>query len=413
MLLNKERALAIMKEEKLDALIATTPENVLYMTDHAGWMAWVYRGNTMQRGCQQYSILTPDGARTLITHLLIDLPYVNNCDVQVDDLWVYGPTFVKKPEGYQPQIPEEKLMAELMDSKTRRTVDSATALVGALKARGVARGRVGIEFFGLAPSVEDILRTEFRQMELVEAGEILRRIRYIKTPDEIHRLRLAALVNEKALQEVMKAIKPGVTEWEIRKVFKGTLGAQDASQDFFTCSGGLRAGVYAGISDYRFKTGDMVVIDPGCELNHYHADSGLVGVLGEPTKQQLDYWRKELDIWETGLETIGPGVTPAKVFDAMAAVQKKHFGIVGGYFGHCIGVEPREMPIINRVPGAGAKLMDMEGAPPFEPGMVFMLEIPFTIMGGYAVHIEKALVITERGWEPLIHTRHDLFTFSV
>ena len=41
---------------------------------------------------------------------------------------------------------------------------------------------------------------------LVEAGEILRRIRYIKTPDEIHRLRLAALANEKALQEVMKSI---------------------------------------------------------------------------------------------------------------------------------------------------------------------------------------------------------------
>lgn len=413
MLLNKERALAIMKEEKLDALVATTPESVCYMTGHAGWMAWTYRGITMERGCQGYSILTPDGARTLITHLLIDLPYVINNNVKVDDLWVYGPSFVKKPEGYVPQIPEEKLLAEMMDSATRRCVDSATALVGALKARGVTKGRVGIEFFGLSPTVEAVLRREFKGIEFVEAGEILRKIRWIKTPDEIHRLRTAAYVNEKALQEVMKAIKPGVTELEMRKVFKGSLGSQDATQDFFTCSGGLRAGLFAGISDYRFKPGDMVAIDPGCELNKYHADTGLCAVLGEPTKEMKDLWKKQIDVWEAGLAILGPGLTPAKLFDTMSAVQKKHFGMVGGYYGHCIGIEPREMPIINRVPGVGTKLMDMEGAPPFQPGMVVELEIPFTIFGGYVVHIEDCFIITEKGYEPLINVKRDLFVLGV
>ena len=124
MLLNKERALAMMKEAKLDALIGTTPENVLYMTGYSGWMTWAYRGNTMDGGLQVYAMLTPDGARTLITHILIEVGYActYKVDKELDDIWAYGTDFIVKAEGFKPQYYDEELTSRLLDSPTRRTV---------------------------------------------------------------------------------------------------------------------------------------------------------------------------------------------------------------------------------------------------------------------------------------------------
>ena len=62
MLLNKERALALMAEHELVAIIGTTLENVTYLTGHVGWAQRVYRS------LQSYAVLTndPDAGSDLI-----------------------------------------------------------------------------------------------------------------------------------------------------------------------------------------------------------------------------------------------------------------------------------------------------------------------------------------------------------
>lgn len=415
MLLNRERALGMMKEAHLDVLVGTTPENVTYMTNHTGWEHRAYRGNTMARGMQNYSVLTSEGERILIAHMLNEIPYAVSFGVhkQLDDVWAWGGSFINKPPGFKPEHEEERAVAEFLDSPKRMTEDAVTALINCLKEKGISKGRIGIELFGLAPAAEERLQSEFHQIEFVDCGELLCQIRYVKTPEEIELLKRAALVNEKALQDVLKAIKPGVTELEVRRVYKASIGAQDASEDFFNCSGGYRAGFWAGVSDYRYKRGDQIMVDPGCELafpHRYHGDTGVICVLGEPTREHLEMWKKNLDVYNTLLDNLRPGMKPTEIFDRVAAVQKKHFGFVAGYFGHGIGIEKREKPMINRVPGAGQRTLDIGDDPAIEKGMVLCPEIPFTRMGFGAVHVEETVVITDHGYEKLLPTVRDLFT---
>jgi Xaa-Pro dipeptidase len=415
MLLNKERALELMKEARVDALIATQPENVTYMTNFENWMApgfFPYRGITMSRGFQCYAVLTPDGSRGLITHCLSEATAMATYGWKVDDYYVYGTAFMQIPETYEPQPEDVQRWIDYYNSETNHTVDAVTALIKHLKKHGISRGRVAVELANLAPGAEQTLQDEFNQVEFIDAGELLARIRYVKTPEEIERLRHAAEVNERALEEVLKAIKSGVTEIAMRKVYRAALAQDEGDLDFFTCAGGMRAGIWAVAGNYCYKPGDHVLIDVGCRINCYHADTGVCGVLGEPTKKHKEMWNGLNEVWNAGVSILGPGLRPTQLFDAMAEVQKKIFGHVGGYFAHCIGIECREGPFANRVSGAGQRLMDAGEDPPYEVGMVVCIEIPTPIVGYGGVHKEETFIITENGCEPIIHTIRDLYSFS-
>ncbi|MBI4331026.1 MAG: aminopeptidase P family protein [Chloroflexi bacterium] len=415
MLLNKERALGMMKEAGLSALIATQPENVAYLTNHAAWMvpgSYVYRGITLSRGFQIHGVLTPDGARTLIIRCGTELTAAATFGWQVDDLYVYGTPSNFRTPGYTGQREDEKRWLELYDSKSNHTVDAVSALIKALRKQGVTRGRVAIEFANLAPDAEKALRAEFGQIEFVDAGDLLARVRYVKTPDEIARLRRAASVNETAVQEVMKAIRPGVTELEMKRLYRAVLAQEDSDLDFFMCSGGLRAGLLAAPGNYAYKPGDQVMMEFGCRVDCYHADTGACGVLGEPVPRQKEMWRGLCEVWNAGISALRPGVRPSRVFDIMAAAQQKAFGYVTGYFAHGIGLECREGPFVNKMPGASQKLGDVGEDPPFEAGMVICVEIPMQVLGFGCVHREETFLITPTGCEPLVHTMRDLYVFG-
>ena len=413
MLLNMDRALAMMKASKVDALIATQPENVTYMTDYENWFApgaLTYRGITLKKGFQNYAVLTPDGARGLVIHSINDAASIATFGWQVEDIYVYGHPFVHRPPSYRPQREDERVWCDLYDHKY--TEDAVTGLINILKKRGVTKGRVAIELANLAPDAEERLRTKFNKIKIIDAGELFARIRYVKTPSEIARLRRAAWVNERALQEIMKAIKPGVTEIQMRQVYRSVLAQEDGDLDFFICAGGLRAGFWSTPGNYAYKTGDHVIIDMGCRINCYHGDTGCCGSFGEPSKKQREAWNGLMEVWNAGLSILKPGLRPSQFYQAMADVEQKIFGYVAGYFSHGIGIEAREGPFANKMPGSGQRLMDIGEDPPYEAGMVILLEIPLPTIGFGGVHREETFLITEKGWEPLIHTMRDLYVFS-
>jgi Xaa-Pro aminopeptidase len=60
MLFNMERARGLMSDLGVDVLIATTPENVTYLSNYSAWGMWIYRGNTSKKGNQTYAIFPRD-----------------------------------------------------------------------------------------------------------------------------------------------------------------------------------------------------------------------------------------------------------------------------------------------------------------------------------------------------------------
>lgn len=141
----------------------------------------------------------------------------------------------------------------------------------------------------------------------------------IKTPAEIERLRQAAELNERAINAMMRAARPGVTERELAGIYKGEI-ARAGGQVFWMHMNISRGGNSPVIKDNVLKKGDIFRVDMGCALNGYNAEvckSGCVGAA--PT----DEHRRRYHAIQAGVlasvEKLRPGVLSQDLFETMVA----------------------------------------------------------------------------------------------
>jgi Xaa-Pro aminopeptidase len=406
MLLHQERAEAALREYDLDAVIASTPENVTYLANYSPWACRVYQGILPERGRQTYAVLTRDVADgpSVITDAF-GILYAASYNVSLADLWLVGPDRGTS-DDVDPGREDEKRHAQMLRT-ANRAASMAEGLSGALIARGLRAGRIGIETFNLSPAVRSHLEEQFPNVVFLDAGHFLRYLRFVKTPDEIDRLRRAARVNEEAMQECIKELRPGVSELDVRRTFKRALGERDANYEFFQDPGGRRAGGFLPPSGYRYQSGDSLVMDGGSIMNEYHADTGVCAYFGDPPQEHRDFYQAMYNACQAGLQVLKPGVTGPEIHEAIADAQVKQGLPRGNHFGHGIGLEARDYPLIQEtIPPVSddpdqvnLKSHDL----PLETGSVVNLEVPcMPGLGHPAVHIEYTLVITPSGYEEII-----------
>ena len=104
-------------------------------------------------------------------------------------------------------------------------------------------------------------------IKLVDGNHVMAAARMVKTEDEIECLRTAGVIAESAHWEVCKALRPGVTEWEMAGVAAKALyklGAEEMEgPSFVVCSGERsRDTVSPQCQQIRVvRPGDMFIID--------------------------------------------------------------------------------------------------------------------------------------------------------
>jgi len=124
-----------------------------------------------------------------------------------------------------------------------------------------------------AEFVEDLNRGFNVETEaLVDA---LTYCRVLKTDWELDQLREACRVNDLAYLEVMRSIKPGMYEYEMKAIFNKVQIENGLMQDAY--NGIFASGVNASILHYvvnnsKIKDGDLFLMDSGFECNGYASD---------------------------------------------------------------------------------------------------------------------------------------------
>ncbi len=192
------------------------------------------------------------------------------------------------------------------------------------------------------------IRAGLPQATLLPASMFFRYVRMIKTPEEIQRLRESAEVNEQAINAMLRACRPRVTENELASIYKGEI-AKAGGQVYWMHMAVTRGGNFPAIKDNVLQKGDIFRVDMGCSINGYHADvckSGCVGA--EPTAEH----RKRYDAIQAGVlksvEALKPGVRPQELYETMiAGVRANGLPNYSNFFlGHTIGLEAREFPFL-------------------------------------------------------------------
>lgn len=395
MLINKERAYRVMKKHGVDAIVASMPENVTYLTDFWSLSHWVLKGTPT------YAVLPSDEKKAPFV-----VTSISDLDLAADqeDCWIkefitFGTFYVESPKGASLSTTEKRL--ENLLSSAKHKGDAVEALAESLVDKGFAKGRIAIDEMNITPTLYCNIQKKLPDAEIVDGYPILREIRAVKTPEEVNRLERSVEITEKAFKKAIEVIREGLTELEISHAFHTTL-AEEGAVPVIACIGaGYRSGFPNVVpSDHRVKKGDLIRFDIGCMHKQYYSDTARIAVLGKPTEKQSSYYHAIKVGEDRALELVRPGARASKIFEE-AVKSVREAGIPHyrrGHVGHGIGIECYDPPFLT--PTSDHIL---------EEGMVFNIETPYYELGFGGVQVEDTLVVTRDGYRFLTKCDRNLF----
>jgi Xaa-Pro aminopeptidase len=314
--------------------------------------------------------------------------------------------FTAFDEGVPPEIPRERVHAPL-------AIEYAAGVAGLARAlRELLPGARRIGTDELTGPMLERLPALLDGVELCDGAPAAFAARLCKTRDEVECIRRAQRINEEAMLDVERSLRPGIRQNELSALFLRRafeLGADSSIVDpvWSPTPRSLADGpptVHGDVgfplaSDDRFlREGDLVLSDTGITWNGYHSDFGKTWICSldpRPDPGLRACFERWQELLHSVTAAIRPGASCGDLVRAAARVEEKH-ALAHFYLGHGLGCDSAEPPIIGSDLG-----LAFDDASPLEAGMVFVLEpvVWRDGVGGY--RSEEVVHVTPTGHERL------------
>lgn len=234
---------------------------------------------------------------------------------------------------------------------------------------------------------------------------------YYKTKDEIEIMRHSSLLVGKALAEVAKAIRPGVTTMALDKIAYEFIHDNGGVPSFLNykgfpytaCISVNDAVVHGFPSEDELKEGDLVSVDIGVLKNEFHGDSAYTFAVGEISDEVKQLMRITKEALYKGVEKAISGQRLGDVAWAILDYTEKQYkyGVVRELVGHGIGHELHEDPNVPNFGkrGSGTKLL---------PGVTLAIEPMINLGKGGVYTDDDGWTIRTRDGRPSAHYEHTI-----
>lgn len=232
--------------------------------------------------------------------------------------------------------------------------------------------------------------------------QLIRKMRMIKSPDELKKMKQAQKVTEEAFSYILPQIKPGVTEKELAlsiEFFIRKQGAEAVAFDLIVVSGKNSSLPHGVPSDKPIELGDFITIDIGAVVEGYHSDMTRTVAIGKINEEQKRIYEIVLDAQLKGIQKVKAGVTCSLIDQTV----REHIyslgyeGCFGHSTGHSLGMKIHERPAFSTSDHTILR-----------PGMVMTVEPGIYLNDRFGVRIEDMIVITENGCENLTNASKEL-----
>jgi Xaa-Pro aminopeptidase len=159
-------------------------------------------------------------------------------------------------------------------------------------------------------------------LAIEDADELLGELRLKKDESEVANMRKACEITAEAHAEVMKYVKPGMTEREVHGYFLYQIMKRGAAREGYN-------GIFAGgdsattlhyvFNDQPLKAGDLLLVDAAGEYNYYTSDiTRTFPVNGRFNEEQAEVYEGVLKIQKKLIEMVKPGITFQSLQDIAA-----------------------------------------------------------------------------------------------
>jgi Xaa-Pro aminopeptidase len=380
-LLNRPRAERIMDELGLDGLLGASFENVYYLSG-----LWSENFFVLPHQTQVFALVARDR---------LDLPHViggmGEAATVFEDspnarYYTYGRIFRYVGDNELTEL-EQFVKRHVLEAEPFGNIVDAT--VAAVEEAGLTRGTIAYDDRSIFPHNLAEIQRRLGNVTWVPGWEIFRRIRAVKTDEEVHRLKAALALNERAVHAAMSVARVGVTEQEMIEEFERTVVSGGGKPMFTQLVFGRRGG-HGNVMkrDARLAPGDIIRFDVGTMVEGYNSDIARNFTLEEPPARTRELYNVVLHGEEVAAAAMKPGATASEVFDTTVKAIREA-GIPDyqrHHVGHGIGLEVYDLPT----------LMPTDHTP-LEANMVFEVETPYYVLGFGGLQPEDTVIVTESG----------------
>lgn len=352
---------ARMKENGLDALVASAGENIYYLSR-----------------VPIPSVLGVEPIAQVVIYLESDPTLLIS---NIDESLAHAATWIKDIRTYE-QYKQSPMQL----------------LVQTIHERGLENKSIGVEKKFLTTHQYEELISALPSVSFMACDDILERARVLKTDDEVRILAKGASIAEEAIQRGFSWIQPGVKEKGVLDYLNdqaASLGGEPSGSIFASGSNSAYAHNEAG--PRQLQKGDIFRVDFCGFYNGYWYDLGRTGVVGKPSLKQRDAYRRLWTIQRKVIAYMLPGVRACDVYQYSCDAYREE-GLVPSFphLGHSLGISIHENPLIQP-----------NDATVLEPNMLFCVEPFYLEPGVCGYHVEDLVQVKENGCKILSDLYND------
>lgn len=283
------KAAAILRRENLDALIVNSGEadyaNARYFSGF--WPLFERCGVAISAGGDAALMVGPESREFGADRSKLDKIFV----------------LKEYREGADPAYPE-------LQADSYHDVFKAIGVTGKKLRIGVA------SYLDTSVIIMQGIRDAFPEAEIVRADKIMVELRSIKSVNELNCLREGYRIAELASQQVIKEIKPGMTELQMVGVAQRVVyenGAEYEGLPMYVFSEASTRHAISRSSYRQFQKGDIVQLNLSAKIDGYSAAIGYPVVLGKLEGKRRDtvLFCREAHFWTT--KQVKAGVPAADI----------------------------------------------------------------------------------------------------
>jgi Xaa-Pro aminopeptidase len=297
-------------------------------------------------------------------------------------------------EGFQKE--NDPFWVSESQTNSSGTVDTMQKAIDYVRKLGAKPRRIGAELAFLPVDAGTALRNAFPDSEIVDALFVLERLRAVKSPEELRKLRIAS---ERVIESMLAVIAnhgPGASKRELTEALRREETNRGLTFDYCLITAG--ASLNRAPSEQKWGKGDVLSLDSGGNYHGYIGDLCRMAIHGEPDAELEDLLAEIERIQRAAMKPIKAGAMGSVIYAAAEPLvhKSKHHNHMH-FLAHGMGLVSHEAP---RLTATGPVPYDAYDADrPLESAMVVSVETTLQHPQRGFIKLEDTVVVTDTGFE--------------
>lgn len=281
-------------------------------------------------------------------------------------------------------------------AETWGTLDAAARAAEHLRKIGKADARIGIEPAFLPMDAYGLLQERLERATFVDATGMLERMRALKKPAELEKLRTASELITDAMMATLAWAREGSTKTEIIERLRRE--ETNRGLQFEYCLLTLGRSHNRAASDQAWRRGEVLSIDSGGNYRGYIGDLCRMGVLGEPDAELQDLLGEVEAVQQAAFSKVRAGAPGGDMIaHAQGVLRTSKVAAFTDFFAHGMGLITHEAPFL--MTNHPVAYEGVDAAQPLEAGMVISVETTMLHPSRGFIKLEDTLAVTADGYE--------------